>query len=459
MQRLTSSITACVSALLLILAAGCVSNSYELELIPGEDGVERKLKATQHGANNKKDNPRTIDRDEVDQILAEYEDAKDFASPDNQHFSGKFSNKMPRDIGGSGRFAKWTTSLGTYHVYNERFRGDDDLTGELDARRKAGDRLMDLLADFVKQQTIDVEGQDRLLKLIDGDLRHDLHNLAVYVMSLQITAGQSKEPTRAEEWAMRLIQYCIERRYLVPSDTPFLMRAIRSGNQNDGVQVMSFVQRVLARKLGVEDEQPIPVVLDFLGEPRQLLADFNAHMRKTEEYFAALQEWNKRDDDSEQPTGTSVAGSLLVKATASAIDLGANDDLKLKLATKVQPFATNGEWDGAKERVKWRRKLERRDAQGWQWPVLCFAHWSIPDHKEQVAKFGSVVLRDQELAEYCLWYHGLSEQEVKEWDDELDRLKPTNWQGSVKGFRFSARTEASGELAAVIRKLLTKSEE
>lgn len=461
MNRPTNSSPACVLALLL-LPAGCISNSYELELIPGDDGVERKLVATQRGGaaeNGNGNAPRSIDRKELKQIFDAYEDATDFKSEDNQHFSGKFAGKTPQDIGGSGRFAKWSTSLGTYHVYSERFRGNDDLIGELESRRKSGDLLISWIADFAKQQTIDIEGQDRLLKFIEADLRRDLHNLAAYAMTLQVAASQAKESSVAEEWAMRLIQYFVERGYLVPSDTPVLLRAIRDGNHNDGNRIMNFVQRVVARKLGVADDAPIPAVLSFLGEPKQLFANFDEYMRKTGAYFSALREWNELDDDSEQPTGVSVAGTMLMKATANTLIFGSNDDLKLKLATQVPPFATNGKWDGAMERVKWDQSLARRDDKAWQWPVLCFAHWSIPDRDQQVSTFGSVILRDQELAEYCLWYHGLSEEEAKDWDGQLARLKPTTWKDAVNGFRFSQRNETTDGLAQLIRKLLTKSED
>jgi len=72
-------------------------------------------------------------------------------APAKSHiFRGRFSSRMPNDVGGHGSFTRWDTPLGSTAVYVERFRGTDDAAGELNCRQAAADSLVDLLIGWLE---------------------------------------------------------------------------------------------------------------------------------------------------------------------------------------------------------------------------------------------------------------------------------------------------------------------
>ena len=128
---------------------GCTRNEYELTLSPAGNSLERALKV-KHVTSQGSYDPAAFD-EEMRQIAEGYHaDAPDSATA--HVFRGSFAGRMPKDVGGYGTFTRWDTSLGSAAAYVERFRGDDDVAGELDRRRAASDRLVDLLVAWLERE-------------------------------------------------------------------------------------------------------------------------------------------------------------------------------------------------------------------------------------------------------------------------------------------------------------------
>ena len=112
-----------------IVLAGCTTSRYDVELEPTDAGMKRSLTFTKNVEDE--DGKPTYSKDELkklDAIASVYDaDKASEAKEVTRKFSGVFANRMPQDIGGSGEYRRWQTSLGHASVYVERFRGNDDL--------------------------------------------------------------------------------------------------------------------------------------------------------------------------------------------------------------------------------------------------------------------------------------------------------------------------------------------
>src|SRR5579872_531013 len=97
------------TALLTVVLAGCTRNTYDIELNPVGDSLERELTVKQVNTASA-DSPAAFD-DEARRIAREYQVPA--PTPGKTHvFRGTFSGRMPSDIGGSGTFTRWETSFG-----------------------------------------------------------------------------------------------------------------------------------------------------------------------------------------------------------------------------------------------------------------------------------------------------------------------------------------------------------
>ena len=77
-----------------------------------------------------------------------------------------------------------------------------------------------------------------------------------------------------------------------------------------------------------------------------------------------------------------------------------------------------------------------------------YAAWATPNDEGQIARFGKVVLKDENLSQYCLWYHGLSPAERREWDLALARLQPgDDHRAALEAFRFMGEEMKSADPA------------
>ncbi len=135
-------------------------------------------------------------------------------------------------------------------------------------------------------------GQDpalpRLREFLDKDLRADLKGLLLLGWAHHVaSAGDVGD----EELIARAVQYLVERGYLTMTDVPAVARIEVA---NDSGPFLALAQRLLARKMGVGDRQPIPTSLAFLSDPNRAGKSFAAYVAKTEIFQKRLEAWKQR---------------------------------------------------------------------------------------------------------------------------------------------------------------------
>lgn len=422
-RRFPRSVPALLVAAL-ALVGGCESNRYRLRLRPEGDSLQRELTAWRERGGENGSQVIALTPDEAAQIAGEYGAATPTAAAKHR-FSGLFQ-QMPQDVGGSGWYRRWETSLGHLSVYVERFRGEDDLATTLQRRRQAASRLAELLAEWLAAETRDVPGAERLRDFLENEFRRDVENLSLYAWISEV--GRHDSEHAAEEGLLRAGQYLVERSYVKPDAIPYLVRAVRDAETDDPSRLLAVLQRLVATQMGVPQDKPIPAGLAFLSDVDRLQRSWADHLRETPEYRDALAQWERKRNDepeAERPDPTVVLEDLASDAVLPAFGIGPADEVEVTLAASEPPITTNGRWDEDDQRVVWRRELSARDADRSGHPALIYAIWSEPDEAAQRQRFGRVLLTGEALAEYALWRRGLEPPEAASWERQLETIDPS----------------------------------
>lgn len=444
--------------LFLLASAGCVSNHYEVELTPEGKSLKREI-TVWRGGGDKPDEPHEFPKEELEKIAKAYHVEVPSKLNQKHKFAGAFAGEMPEDVGGRGSFTHWETSLGSLSIYVERFRGSDNLLADVETRMKACDQMVNLLTGWLELELKNEPGFSELQQFLDGEFRRDVKNLSLLTWTFTnlgtVQGGRQLDEKPGQEFVIRAQQYLIEREYLTLDQVPALYRAIV---QDDPDRLLNFLKRLLARKMGVPKDQPMPKGLGFLDDPIALKKSFDAFLEESEDYRELAESYQQRADDQSKPPKPD---DVLTEALFPAFPLlrFADDRLTVKLAVPVEPTSTNGQWNAEAKQVHWSRSLLGANANLTEFPAMCYAIWSEPNAKAQTERFGKVVLEGQSLANYCLWQRGLSEAEAQEWETFLASLKPGNdLAPRLRSFRFSREPAPQGNdknrLAKVPRELI-----
>ena len=169
--------------------------------------------------------------------------------------------------------------------------------------------------------------------------------------------------------------------------------------------------------------------------------------------------------EEQEPTPESVVEDLVVDVVGDMIEFeifSLPDRLDIKLHCEEEPLATNGKWDPEAKAVVWSAEARERRLL----PLFTYALWCRPDRTAQEKHFGSVVLEGEDLAEYAMWYCGLTKAETQEWDRFVAGLKGDgDWKRALEEFRFTSDPkpdpndpEAQESLADEPRSLILKEE-
>ena len=420
------------------LLIGCAHDEFLVEITPKGDSFERKLTCWHVGAATTTEEQSETDTtplsgDKLERLKQIYGDGQSTDGGKKHVFTEIFQAKTPTDVGGSGTYTRYTSSLGNTVIYAERFRGDDDLATELARRSAAADQLVDLMIGWARSEIGETADFAKLRDFMDGDLRQDLKNIVIYYWTGNAVGGL-RENGEAE-LAVRVWHYLRERGYVSAEELPRLVRAI-SGVEEQPDLVLSMIRRALARKMGVPDEKPAPECLAFLADADRIKTSFEAHVRTTELYKRALAEWQQdkpEDPDARPPDPGDVVGELVLGQLFPIHILASPDRLEVRLACGTKPFETNGKWDAQARRVTWEHVL----ATGRSLPAFSYAAWSQPDAESQTARFGRVILTGNELGEYAIWYQALSPAEAAAWNAFLARCEPNEkLRERIETFRF-----------------------
>jgi hypothetical protein len=415
--------------MLFALAAGCVSNHYELEITPHGQSLERRIICWREESQDQQQKSGGIPQEELDRIALAYGVQAPVSSPQKLEFKGTFDRDTPQDVGGSGSLTEWETSLGRTSLYIERFRGNDDLAAGLEARRAAADELADALIAWFRAELGEQEAFVRVRAFFDESLRKDLHNVAAYAWAAAAVEDVTATDAHHFEMLVRAGQYFVERGYLQIDEVPELVRAIE---QSDRARLVVFLRRVLLTKLGLPKQE---TAWDFLSDPDRIQESLNEHLQQARGYLQYCEQRGQED----RPPPAEYVGELCVRIVG--LDLFASgDELKVTFRCPTPPYRTNGAWSEDERAVVWTARIPEFGVTTLRaLPPLLFAFWSVPDEAFQTAHFGMVVLRDEPLAHYCMWRRALTGQEATEWDDFVAKLQPGETLPDRLGqFRFSS---------------------
>ncbi len=121
-------------AALTLFVTGCPHNDYTVQLEPQGQSIDRTLifyRADGTNATTGLPNYQSFDAAELADITAQYS-VNSLTNDGARHIiHGRFSDRLPADVGGAGTYTNLATSLGNAGFYMERFRGDDDLADRL----------------------------------------------------------------------------------------------------------------------------------------------------------------------------------------------------------------------------------------------------------------------------------------------------------------------------------------
>ncbi len=424
-----------------LVVTGCPHDEYIVELKPQGNTIERTLIfycEDSMNTNTGTPNYRSFDAGELAVITSMYP-AQGLTNDGGRYVAqGEFTNKMPDDVGGAGAYTNLVTSLGEAGFYVERFRGNDDLAGMTERRFKAADRLADLFVGWSRMELGREAGYGKLRQFLDVDFRRDLKNLSVYWWEGQLASGYKTNAD--EEFVVRFGQYLLERGYFTIGETPALFR------NASGEDAQALIQRLVARKMGVPDIEPVPASLAFLADETTMQKSFDKYLAGTAQYHAKLKQW-KEDKKLKPGTKQPEPSEVVSDAVANLIEFdlfGQPDHLAVRLSLPSSPVHSNGRWDEALKQVVWETDIEGR-TNAYHLPFSCYASWAQADQEHQKEHFGKMVLTGDELTQYCLWRSSQDAQHGSEWDDFVANLQPgSNLVEKIDAFRFQGEPDQVG---------------
>jgi hypothetical protein len=433
-----------VLAAMALVVTGCPHNQYIVQLKPQGNRIERTLVFyCEDGVNTNTSTPnyQAFNADELAAITALYP-AQSVTNDGGRYIArSEFTNELPADVGGAGVYTNLTTSLGEAGFYVERFRGTDDLAGMSERRFKAADRAADLMVGWSRMELGRERGYDKLRQFLDVDFRRDLKNLSAYCWEGQLVS--TYKTNASEEFVVRFGQYLFERGYFKIGEIPGLFRDMSGG---DSQALLRPIQRLVARKMGVPDTEPVPASLAFLADETTMEKSFYKYLAGTAQYRAKLKQWKadkKLKPDTKKPEPSEVGDDAV--AGLIEFDLfGQPDHLAVRLSLPAAPVHSNGRWDEALKQVVWETDIEERTNAS-HFPFSCYASWAQADQAYQTEHFGKVVLTGDELTQYCLWRSSQEKQRGDEWDAFLAGLQPgSELVKKLDAFRFPDEPDQAG---------------
>jgi len=435
----------------LVMSPGCEENCYEIEITPRQNRLDREItfyrkdvKALDDGAVQTIYVP--MPEDELSKASAPYRRQLATSDPNIHRYSGTFVGHTPGDVGGAGYHKYVSTQMGSASLYMERFRGNDDLSGQLIRSFKAADRLTDMLLGWLRSEiapygTLNKYG--RLMQFIDTKLRRDIKNLSVYMWTGKIR--QAWETDGREDLAVRVLLYFCEREYLRPEQLPVLLRAVQAEGGGLNARALEIVRDIVASKAGLDPSGPLDEPLAFLATPESLVGSMNAYLRTTAEYRALMAKWqrDKRQSPDQAPSKAPEPTDALEMIVSDLIGIHPSGpgaaSVSVKLNLTVKPVYTNAEKAENQPAVyQWSSAISGRTSDRTSGlPPVCYAVWAEPDEQFQKAHFGKIVFHDEDLVEYCLWHLGLGDSERRQWDEFARSLAPDqDLLKRLEAFRF-----------------------
>jgi len=359
---------------------------------------------------------------------------------------------FPKDTPGHCTYARLASSMGTLSAYVERFGAEFNLAEHVSDVREAAVRLSDLLCGWFESELGGEADFENLREFCKEELPADLENLGISLQLAMVLEGA--DANAVEQPLVWACQYFSERGYFEPEDAPTI---VRSGEEPD--RILPLVRRRLAQVMGLDEGQPLPGSFDFLSSLDRAEASLAAYLRTTDEFKEQLKQWEedrRMQPDLHEPSPFDVLSNAAEEVSGFGIlflGFSAADQVHVSLSCPVEPFMTNGRWDGAGGQVEWSRGLGSETVTG----SLCYAFWTVSAAEFQVQHFGKVILHGPELAEYVVWRNGLTEEEAGQWDEFVSGLEPGEGLGErIDSFVFPAAPGVALEMRSLLRECLKR---
>lgn len=433
------AILAAASVLAGLVLSGCDEHFF-VEMQPKEEGLERTLVAYSVEFRPPSERPyqiKSLDESRLKKIREHYREEGE-ADPDGRRTFKTLVKDLHVNLnGGTAQFMRLESNLGVVSFYSESFEKENELAANLEKRLNSANQLADMLREWFEMELANEPRGQVLLDWIDKDFRTDIKNLAVY----SITHSNDTGPNPLEENIIRVVSFLARHGYLAKEDVPRLARAVLNLESAEGDQsFFDWLQRFVARKMGVADKDSVPESLAFLGSREKLIASMQSKLSKTKTYQAQHPKDSKNTSNTLTPDNPSLGNQMFIALVASLFPIdfelipSMEANWRVSLKTPVQPFRTNGSWMADEKAVNWsfltQEKPKKKEI------FLIYAAWSEPSER-QTARFGKVLLDGQRLAGYALWYQALHENERAEWTAFVDTIKPgDDVAKELESFRF-----------------------
>ena len=250
--------------------------------------------------------------------------------------------------------------------------------------------------------------------------------------------------------------HCLHRRgYFTAKDLPQLSRASHENLMDPTIQAAlgRVIKRLLEQKVGLSGRELIDALSALPANAETLEESVSQYVQTTEYYQRFVAEWRKdtSDADAEPPTPLDALSELAGQAMGLGITIlgPTEDELQIAMTVTSKPVATNGHWERRTGKILWSREIPSREEER-KWrrrlPTVCYAAWSEPTAAFQVKHFGKLVLTDEDLAEYCLWYKSLTQKEAQVWDGFVAGLRPNEkLVAKLKAFSLSGKPPVEDE--------------
>lgn len=364
-----------------------------------------------------------------------------------------FRSTIPSDIGNAGEYQFYETMMGSTGMYLERYPGCDRVGEMMEQYLRNSDKIAELLVGWFKHEMPEGDFK-KASPFLEKEFPADLKNAITYLALMQLEpADQDDCDAFYRTIVVRVLQYAVERKYILPEQVPELVRLANDWNNPDeGRHIMKSIQLMIARKARLSDGKTVPKSLEFLTDPQNAYESLSAYAVTTKGYQDYLDQWQKDQQEHAQaaasqgepptsqpspPTAKDYIQTLACLYSPSVFKLNGISEVgggyyNIKLRLSQLPHSTNGHWAKDTSIVEW--KISSR---GFAMPSICYAVWSTPNEAFQKEHFGKVVLEGEGLTEYCIWRKGLTLKEGRQWDALLFSLKPgPDLLRRLKDFRF-----------------------
>ena len=427
----------------LIWLAGCKVTKYEILMTPKGDSFTREITVWDQ------DSSSVIQANEEElaklgKLYPERVQTQDAKAT----FRGTFEERTPNDVGGSGRYVRYTAKMGSATYYVERLGETDDAAGMQEEQVKDLEKAVNWIMRWLESEL----GADPKFRASEerlaNELLKDARNLLLMFWTQEIIEQYDHETEvwQAEDiWereTARALLYLADRDYFRPRDLP---KIARSG-EHDYDEIFPWLKRLLARKLGYPDTGPAPASFAFLDSAEAAMESLERFLATTPEYKQLVQEWDeekKEKPDAAKPEPMDVFLAILdsLEFDFDPFGFGPGWLVKIRVICPVSPKWTNGKWDSTAKEIVW-----HWHEPGGILPRIYYAAWAEPDTGFQEAHFGNVVLVSKALDTYVFWRNGLTLTEGEMWDAFVSGLKPgPKLIQSIEDFTFSSEPGGSDE--------------